>query len=130
MGLKITDTLYTDAGASAEVYININSIRVDRNTGINVRLNNYLNRAAKENSERDTITCRQLYASMKLVFDNSSPEFTDMTSASIYEFAYTKLKEKLIESGLSVEDDIAVEEDIIVEEDIVVDEDSNTTDSE
>jgi hypothetical protein len=106
MGLKITDTLYTDAGASAEVYININSIRVDRNTGINVRLNNYLNRAAKENSERDTITCRQLYASMKLVFDNSSPEFTDMTSASIYEFAYTKVKERLIEGGLEVEDDL------------------------
>jgi hypothetical protein len=124
MGLKITDTLYTDAGASNEVYININSIRVDRNYGINVRLNNYLNRAAKENSERDTIACRQLYGSMTFVFDNSSPDFTNMTSASIYEFAYTKVKERLIENGLTVEDDIAVEEDILVEDE------SNTTDSE
>lgn len=124
MGLKITDTLYTDAGASNEVYININSIRVDRNYGINVRLNNYLNRSAKENSERDTIACRQLYRSMTFVFDNSSPDFTNMASASIYAFAYTKVKEKLIENGLSVEDDITVVEDILVEDD------SNTTDSE
>jgi hypothetical protein len=124
MGLKITDTLYTDAGASAEVYINIKSIGVKRNYGISVSLNNYLNRAAKEANELDTILCRQLYASIGFSFDNSSPDFTNMTSASIYEFAYTKVKERLIEGGLEVEDDIAVEEDIVVEDN------SNTTDSE
>jgi hypothetical protein len=124
MGLKITDTLYTDAGASNEVYINIKSIDVKRNYGISVYLNNYLSRAAKENNERDIIICRQLYSSIGFAFDNSSPDFTSMTSASIYAFAYTKVKEKLIENGLSVEDDITVVEDILIEDD------SNTTDSE
>ena len=106
MGLKITTELYTDAGASSEVYINIDSIRFNRENGVFLKLNNYLNKDSKEIDKDDKITCKRLLNTFFIDVKNPSSEFNELTSESIHSFSYTKLKEKLISDGLTVEDDL------------------------
>jgi hypothetical protein len=139
MGLKITTELYTDAGVSSEVYINIKSIEILNKDRLVVTLNNYLNHEARETSHLNTIMCKRLFRSIGIplkvenvietqipfseeeqeLIENSnvpiSPQistqieidysnFEYLTSTNIYDFTYSKIKEKLIESGLEVED--------------------------
>ncbi len=106
MGLTITTTLYTSAGASAEAYINIESVELKRDRGLSVKLNNYLDRASRDADPNSTVICNQLYASIFIPIETGSPEFGELTTASIYAFAYSKVKDKLIADGLSVVDDI------------------------
>lgn len=114
MGLKITTELYTDAGVSSEVYVNIETIKIVKKNQLIVSLNNYLNRSAREANEKDTILCRQLYSSIcvPLTIESRNPDsidstlFTELTATYIHEFAYSKVKEKLSIAGLTVEDDL------------------------
>ena len=114
MGLKITSELYTDAGVSSEVYVNIETIKIVKKNQLIVSLNNYLNKSAREDNERDTILCRQLYSSIcvPLTSESDDPDsidstlFTELTTTYIHEFAYSKVKEKLTGAGLTVEDEI------------------------
>ena len=64
MGLKITSELYTDAGVSSEVYVNIDSIKIINKDNLIVSLNNYLNKEARDENPRDTIVARGLYSSI------------------------------------------------------------------
>lgn len=106
MGLKITTEIYTDAGASSEAYVNIEAINFEKGRGLSVKLNNYLNKEAKDLNPNDKIICRKLFASVFIQVENGSPEFENLVSTSIYALAYNKVKERLIENGLSVEDDL------------------------
>jgi len=121
MGLKITTELYTDAGVSSEVYINIKSIEILNKDRLVVTLNNYLNQEARSSSYQDTITCRRLFRSIGILLitkeseieeSPESPsrqddtEFNKLTSMPVHAYVYSKIKEKLIEGGLEVEDDL------------------------
>jgi len=106
MGLTITTELYTDAGPSNEIYVNIESVDFKRGKGISVKLNNYLDREARDLDPNLTVLCRKLFASIFFPIETGSPEFEEFTESSIFAFAYSKVKAKLIESELSVEDDI------------------------
>ena len=106
MGLIITTTLSTSAGSSTEIYLNIESVELKRDRGLSVKINNYLDKASRDLDPNLTVVCNQLYASVFIPIENGSPEFSELTSTSIHSFAYSKVKDKLIASGLSVEDDI------------------------
>ena len=106
MGLTITTELYTDSGVSNDVYINIESIKFEREHGVTLKLNNYLNKDTREKNKYDQIMCRRLYDTVLIKVENQSSDFNALTSESIHSFSYTKLKEKLISDGLTVEDDL------------------------
>lgn len=106
MGLKITTELYTDAGPSTESYVNIESIEIKKDRGLQISLNSYLNREARDLDPNITVTCKKLYARIFVPIESDSPEFEEISTTSIYSFAYSKVKAKLEESELSVEDDV------------------------
>ncbi len=102
MGLIITDEIYTNAGLTTTLYININRINIVKNSAIFSEVNVYLNKEARELSEGDIINTRQVAPS---IYFNYSEISEQLKSSTIHEILYSKLKESLESQGHTVIDD-------------------------
>jgi hypothetical protein len=103
MGLLITNQISTNAGTSTEAYLNISEINIARRANIRVKTNLYLSLQDKIDNPNNTVISKAVYSTIHL---DLSETFVDVEEIAIYELAYSKLKELLIESGLTVEDSI------------------------
>ncbi len=53
MGLIITNEIYTNAGVTSELYININRIDITKNAMVFCAINLYLNKSVREENDAD-----------------------------------------------------------------------------
>lgn len=102
MGLIITDEIYTNAGVTSELYININRINIVKNAAIFSEVNVYLNKETRELSEGDIVNTRQVTPS---IYFNYSEISEQLKSSTVHEILYAKLKESLESQGHTVIDD-------------------------
>lgn len=112
MGLKITNTIDTDKGRTAEAYVNIAKQSFSKadgellmNDSFDVRINLYLNKEARDSDPRDTC----ISAAVNKYFgysDLGSPGQLEGLKGeeNAFAFAYSLLKESLEADGFTVED--------------------------
>lgn len=103
MALIINDQISTDGGSTSEAYLNIQKIEIVKGSGLSVSLNLYLNEAARQANSDDRVSSRQVYSKVGIATEEVA---TDLNSESIYTVAYSKIKAKLEEGGLSVSDSL------------------------
>tara|TARA_R110002074_G_scaffold33472_11_gene93213 strand:+ start:595 stop:897 length:303 start_codon:yes stop_codon:yes gene_type:complete len=100
MGLIITSEIQTSRGATSEAYLNINRYSMRKGRPADIWISTYLNKESRDESELNKVDSYQVYSRLGI------SELTDLETESIYQFAYSKLKEVLEEKGLTVIDDI------------------------
>ena len=103
MALIITNQISTDGGSTSEAYLNIQKVDIIKDSELSVFLNLYLNKTARQTDVTDVVKSRQVYSRVGIAFVDVS---TDLTTDSIYSVVYSKIKAKLEETGLTVENDI------------------------
>ena len=100
MGLIITSEIQTNMGAVSDAYLNINRYSMRKGSSADIWISTYLNKESRDESELNKVDSYQVYSRLGI------SELAGLETESIYQFAYSKLKEKLEEKGLTVIDDI------------------------
>ena len=98
MGLKITTPLHTDKGDTTEMYLNIESLNINKTNLNNVFVNRYLNKAIRDANFNDKCNCFEINNQYILDFN-----VTDLETTYIYELVYNKIKTELEGKGFTVE---------------------------
>ena len=102
MGLIITNEIYTNAGVTSELYININRLDIVKNSMVFCAINLYLNKTAREENDADIVNTRQVSSTLNSNYLEIEDQLKTLT---IHEILYAKLKESLEAQGHTVIDD-------------------------
>jgi hypothetical protein len=102
MGLIITNEIYTNAGVTTALYININRFDINKDAMVFIATNLYLNKDARELNVGDTVNTRQVAPILRLDYLDIREQLKTLT---IHEILYSKLKESLESQGHTVVDD-------------------------
>lgn len=99
MGLIITTEINTDGGSTSSAYLNILNFDFTKNLGARVMIRLYLNKAAREANELDTVSSKVIAQRFGVGAEELNPE-------SMYSSIYAKIRLTLEAAGFTVEDDI------------------------
>jgi hypothetical protein len=103
MGLKITDQIYTNGGATTEAYLNIEKAILTKDGFLAIHINSYLSLADRVTDPSNIVNSKQLYTRVAFT-EFGSPSILE--TLNIYEASYSLLKDKLESNGLTVVDEI------------------------
>ena len=100
MGLIITSEIQTNMGAVSDAYLNITKYVISKSGSADIWISAYPSKESRDENENITLDSYQVFRRLGI------SELAGLETESIYKFAYSKLKEKLEEKGLTVIDDI------------------------
>lgn len=98
MGLKITSALHTSKGDTSAMYINIENVMVAKNGNQMLRINRYLNKAARDANQRDTCDCFEVPINFQLKLSTE-----ELAASNIFEVMYLKIQTELTAKGITSE---------------------------
>jgi len=98
MGLKITTSLHTDKGETSEMYLNVETLNINKKNMNHVMVNKYFNKAARDTNDNDKCNCFEVSSSYML-----NVELADLETNYIYSLVYDKIKVELEGKGFTVE---------------------------
>ena len=98
MGLKITTSLHTDKGETSEMYLNVETLNINKRNMNHVMVNKYINKASRDANADDKCNCFEVSSSYML-----NVELNDLETNYIYTLVYGKIKQELEAKGFAVE---------------------------
>ena len=98
MGLKITTSLHTDKGETSEMYLNVETLNINKRNMNHVMVNKYINKASRDANADDKCNCFEVSSSYML-----NVELSDLETNYIYTMVYDKIKVDLEGKGFTVE---------------------------
>ena len=98
MGLKITTSLHTDNGETSEMYLNVETLNINKRNMNHVMVNKYINKASRDANADDKCNCFEVSSSYML-----NVELSDLETNYIYTLVYDKIKVELEGKGFTVE---------------------------
>jgi hypothetical protein len=98
MGLKITTSLHTDKGETSEMYLNVETLNINKRNMNHVMVNKYINKASRDANADDKCNCFEVSSSYML-----NVELSDLETNYIYTLVYDKIKVELEGKGFTVE---------------------------
>ena len=98
MGLKISTSLHTDKGQTSEMYLNIETLNINKKNMNHVMVNKYFNKASRDVNVDDKCNCFEVSSSYML-----NVELNDFETTYIYDLVYSKIKLELESKGFTVE---------------------------
>ena len=98
MGLKISTSLHTDKGETSEMYLNVETLNINKRNMNHVMVNKYINKASRDANADDKCNCFEVSSSYML-----NVELSDLETNYIYTLVYDKIKVELEGKGFTVE---------------------------
>lgn len=98
MGLKISTSLHTDKGETSEMYLNVETLNINKRNMNHVMVNKYINKASRDANADDKCNCFEVSSSYML-----NVELSDLETNYIYTLVYDKIKVELESKGFTVE---------------------------
>lgn len=104
MALKITSEIATSAGLTSEAYLNIEKLTFIKEKAVDVWINLYLNETIRESYPKQTTDSSQVPVRFGISNEGDPSNLASLDTETIYQFAYSYIKNYLEEKGLTVED--------------------------
>lgn len=98
MGLKITTTLHTDKGQTSEMYLNVETLNINKKNMNHVMVNKYINKESRDANVDDKCNCFEVSSSYML-----NLTLSELETNYVYGLVYDKIKEELEGKGFTVE---------------------------
>ena len=98
MGLKITTSLHTDKGETSEMYLNVETLNINKRNMNHVMVNKYLNKASRDANIDDKCNCFEVSSSYML-----NVELAELETKYVYALVYEKIKLELESKGFRVQ---------------------------